>query len=111
MKTGRIAFERDLRYVDRPEPVLQPVVRGQVEPKRVAIVGATGSGKTTIVSLLLRFYDVQQGRITIGGVDIRDMPLPTLRAMFGLVLQDVHLFSGDRRQRAPRRRSRAAMRR
>jgi ATP-binding cassette subfamily B protein len=60
----------------------------------VAIVGATGSGKTTIVNLLLRFYDVQEGRITIGGVDIRDMDLHTLRTQFGLVLQDVYLFSG-----------------
>jgi len=60
----------------------------------VAIVGATGSGKTTIVNLLLRFYDVQQGRITIDGVDIRDMDLRALRSLFGLVLQDVHLFSG-----------------
>jgi ATP-binding cassette subfamily B protein len=66
-----------------------------VEPgQRVAIVGATGAGKSTIASLLLRFYDVQEGRITIGGVDIRDMDLPSLRARFGLVLQDVHLFSG-----------------
>ena len=60
----------------------------------MAIVGATGAGKTTIVSLLLRFYDVQQGRITIDGVDIRDIDLSQLRAAFGLVLQDVHLFSG-----------------
>jgi ATP-binding cassette, subfamily B, multidrug efflux pump len=91
---GRIAFENvTFAYVEG-EPVLRNV-SFDVEPgQRVAIVGATGSGKTTIVSLLLRFYDVQQGRITVGGVDIRDMDLRRLRAMFGLVLQDVHLFSG-----------------
>ncbi len=93
-RIGRIAFEHvTFAYVEG-EPVLRNVSFGVEPGQRVAIVGATGSGKTTIVSLLLRFYDVQQGRITVGGVDIRDMDLRRLRAMFGLVLQDVHLFSG-----------------
>ena len=67
----------------------------EVRPgQRVGIVGATGSGKTTLVSLLLRFYDVQRGRITVDGVDMRDMDLADLRGLFSLVLQDVHLFTG-----------------
>ena len=60
----------------------------------MGIVGATGAGKSTLISLLLRFYDVTSGRILIDGVDVREMDLRALRKMFGLVLQDVHLFSG-----------------
>ena len=76
------------------EPVLKNV-SFEVRPgERIGIVGATGSGKTTVVSLLLRFYDVQGGRITVDGVDIRDIALADLRSLFGLVLQDVQLFAG-----------------
>jgi len=63
--------------------------------ERLAIVGATGAGKSTIVNLLLRFYDPQRGRILLDGVDIRDLPLETLRSSMGLVLQDVYLFSAS----------------
>jgi ATP-binding cassette subfamily B multidrug efflux pump len=93
-RPGTIRFEHvTFAYVDG-EPVLKDV-SFEVRPgQRVGIVGATGSGKTTIMNLLLRFYDVQGGRITIDGVDIREMDLHALRATFGMVLQDVHLFSG-----------------
>jgi ATP-binding cassette subfamily B protein len=77
-----------------PEWVLRDV-SFEVRPgERMGIVGATGSGKTTLINLLLRFYDVQRGRITIDGVDIRDLDLADVRGLFSLVLQDVHLFSG-----------------
>ena len=62
--------------------------------ERVGIVGATGAGKSTLINLLLRFYDVTRGRILVDGVDVREMDLHELRALFSLVLQDVHLFSG-----------------
>jgi len=66
-----------------------------IEPgETVAIVGHTGAGKTTLISLLLRFYDVQRGAICIDGVDIRDMDLQELRRRFGVVLQDPFLFTG-----------------
>lgn len=76
-------------------PVLRDISL-TVEPgQKIAIVGATGSGKTTIISLLLRFYDIDSGSITIDGVDIRDIPLHRLRSYFALVLQDSWLFEGS----------------
>ena len=77
----------------------EPVLRGttfHVAPgERVAIVGGTGAGKTTLISLLLRLYDVDAGAITVGGVDVRHQPKAQLRRRFALVLQDVFLFAGS----------------
>jgi ATP-binding cassette subfamily B protein len=100
---GRIAFEHvwfaysDTSAIDpddKREWVLRDVSFEVAPGERVGIVGATGSGKTTLINLLLRFYDVQRGRITIDGVDLRELDLADVRSIFGLVLQDVHLFSG-----------------
>lgn len=63
--------------------------------QKIAFVGSTGAGKTTITNLLTRFYDIQEGRITIDGVDIRQIALPDLRRCLAMVLQDTHLFSGS----------------
>ncbi|MCC6476449.1 ABC transporter ATP-binding protein [bacterium] len=76
------------------EWVLKDVSFDIREGESVAVVGATGAGKTTIISLLQRFYDVQQGEILLHGRNIREIPLQELRAMLGLVLQDVFVFAG-----------------
>ena len=77
-----------------PDYVLRDV-SFEVHPgERVGVVGATGAGKSTLINLLLRFYDVTKGRILVDGVDVRDIDLAHLRSLFSLVLQDVHLFSG-----------------
>ncbi|HTE47686.1 MAG TPA: ABC transporter ATP-binding protein, partial [Gemmatimonadaceae bacterium] len=95
-------FAYDLGHVARdggqpasPEWVLKGV-SFKVEPGRtLALVGHTGAGKTTIINLLLRFYDPQRGRILIDGVDVRELPLSELRALIGYVQQDIFLFAGD----------------
>jgi ATP-binding cassette subfamily B multidrug efflux pump len=77
-----------------PDWVLRDVTFAIEPGETVAIVGHTGAGKTTLISLLLRFYDVQKGAVRIDGVDVRDMDLVDLRSRFGVVLQDPFLFSG-----------------
>jgi len=77
-----------------PDWVLRDVSFAIEPGETVAIVGHTGAGKTTIISLLMRFYDVQQGAIRIDGVDVKDMDLNQLRRRFGVVLQDPFLFTG-----------------
>lgn len=91
---GHIRFEHVWFAYRDDQYVLENVTFDVAPGQRVGVVGATGAGKTTLINLLMRFYDVSRGRITIDDVDIREMPLPALRSRFGLVLQDVYLFSG-----------------
>ena len=91
---GHIRFENVWFAYNDDDFVLKDVSFDVRPGERVGIVGATGSGKTTLINLLLRFYDVKRGRITIDGVDVRKLDLADVRGLFSLVLQDVHLFSG-----------------
>ena len=92
---GEVIFD-DVWFHYKPD---DPVLKGvsfRIEPgEKIAVVGATGSGKTTTIKLLNRFYDVQKGSIQVSGVDVRDWDLQALRRHIGVVLQDVFLFSGD----------------
>jgi ATP-binding cassette, subfamily B, multidrug efflux pump len=91
---GTIRFE-DVSFCYSPDKPLIEHLNLTVTPgQSVAIVGPTGAGKTTLVNLLMRFYDVQGGRITLDGVDIRDVARDDLRGRFGMVLQDTWLFNG-----------------
>jgi ATP-binding cassette subfamily B protein len=97
---GAITFENvSFAYGDdadgEPDWVLRDVSFHVAPGEKVAIVGHTGAGKTTIINLLMRFYDVQEGRILLDGVPITALSLTALRARIGLVLQDVFLFSHD----------------
>jgi ATP-binding cassette subfamily B protein len=93
---GAVVFEGVwFRYSESGPWVLRDVSFTAAPGETVALVGATGAGKSTIVSLLLRFYDPERGRITIDGVDIRDLPTAELRGLIGLVQQDLFLFTGD----------------
>ncbi len=92
---GEIVFENVWFAYDDDFYVLKDVSFKVKAGESLAIVGATGSGKSTMINLLMRFYEVQKGRITIDGIDIRDYDVYTLRKNMGLVLQDVFLFSGS----------------
>ena len=83
-----------LTSTQEPDWVLRDVCFGIEPGETIAVVGHTGAGKTTLISLLMRFYDVQRGAVRIDGVDIKEMNLDDLRGRFGVVLQDPFLFSG-----------------
>ena len=92
---GEIEF-KDVWFAYKPGEWVLKGVSFHVEPKQtVAFVGSTGSGKTTILSLICRNYDIQRGQILIDGIDIRKIKISSLRRHFGQMLQDVFLFSGD----------------
>ncbi|HXI25425.1 MAG TPA: ABC transporter ATP-binding protein [Pyrinomonadaceae bacterium] len=91
---GRIEFENVWFAYNDEEWVLKDVSFAVQPGQSVALVGHTGSGKTTITNLLMRFYDVQKGRILLDGVDVRDWDLQSLRENFAVVLQDIFLFTG-----------------
>jgi ATP-binding cassette subfamily B protein len=92
--SGRITFDRVWFAYNSDDFVLRDVSFDVRPGERVGIVGATGAGKSTLINLLMRFYDVSRGRILLDGVDVRELPLEDLRRLFSLVLQDVQLFSG-----------------
>ena len=92
---GEVVFDNVWFHYKTGDPVLKGV-SFRIEPgEKVALVGATGSGKTTTIKLLNRLYEIQQGSIRVGGIDVREWDLRALRRHIGVVLQDVFLFSGD----------------
>lgn len=97
--TGRVAFDHvTFRYFGSGEPVLQDL-SFHVEPgQTLALLGATGSGKTTVINLIPRFYDASEGRVLIDGHDVRDLTIESLRQNIGIVLQETTLFSGTIRE-------------
>ena len=91
---GNVAFN-DVRFSYQPEvPLIEDLNIDIKKGQTIAIVGPTGADKTTLVNLLMRFYEINSGRITVDGVDIRDIKRGALRSMFGMVLQDTWLFNG-----------------
>jgi ABC-type multidrug transport system fused ATPase/permease subunit len=90
---GRIDFERASFEYSPGRPVLQDIELDVAAGRTVALIGHTGSGKTTLTSLVARFYDVSSGRVTVDGVDVRDVTLTSLRGAIGLISQDPFLFS------------------
>ncbi|MGH2522297.1 MAG: ABC transporter ATP-binding protein, partial [Anaerolineales bacterium] len=92
---GHLKFENvSFRYFGSGEPVLHNVTFEALPGQTVALLGMTGSGKTSIINMIPRFYDVTAGRVLIDGVDVRDVTLDSLRSQIGIVLQETTLFSG-----------------
>ncbi|WP_225749340.1 ABC transporter ATP-binding protein [Paraeggerthella sp. Marseille-Q4926] len=94
----RVSFDHVRFGYDAQNPVIKDFSAEVAPGQTVALVGPTGAGKTTMVKLLMRFYDVQGGAIRIGGVDVRDFARDDVRSLFGMVLQDTWLFNGTIRE-------------
>ncbi|MCC5907755.1 MAG: ABC transporter ATP-binding protein [Balneolaceae bacterium] len=93
--SGRIEFRNvDFRYNEDQEQIIKNVSFTAESGELLAVVGATGAGKSTLINLLLRYYDIRKGEILLDGINIKDLSLKELRSNFGLVLQDNALFSG-----------------
>ncbi|MDA0633946.1 ABC transporter ATP-binding protein [Nonomuraea sp. MCN248] len=94
-----VAFDEvTFTYRERDRPALDRFTLDLAPGERVALVGRSGAGKTTVASLLLRFFDPDAGRVTVNGVDVRDLPLDRLRALVAIVSQDTYLFHGTVRR-------------
>ncbi len=92
---GRVTFEDvSFRYIEHGDPVLSDVSFTAEPGQVVALLGATGSGKSTIINLVPRFYDVTEGRVLIDGIDVRDVTIESLRSQIGIVFQETTLFAG-----------------
>ncbi|MCC0634086.1 ABC transporter ATP-binding protein [Clostridioides sp. ZZV15-6388] len=92
---GKVEFEH-VKFGYNDDSILMKDINIKLNAgDKIAIVGPTGAGKTTLVNLLMRFYEIQEGRITIDGIDIKDLKRGELRTMFGMVLQDTWLFNGS----------------
>ncbi|MCD6546166.1 MAG: ABC transporter ATP-binding protein [Thermotogae bacterium] len=95
---GNVKFEHVYFSYRKDKKLIEDLNIGVQSGQTIAIVGPTGAGKTTLVNLLMRFYEIQGGRITIDGLDIRDIKRYNLRKLFGMVLQDTWLFNGTIRE-------------
>jgi ATP-binding cassette subfamily B protein len=97
--TGKVEFERvTFRYFGGSDPVLEDVNLNAEPGQTIALLGSTGSGKTTIINLIPRFYDVSHGRVLVDGHDVRDVTIESLRQKIGIVLQETTLFSDTIRE-------------
>jgi len=96
---GRVAFENVcFRYYGAGDPVLDDISFEAEPGQTIALLGASGSGKSSVINLIPRFYDVGEGRVTVDGHDVRDVTLDSLRSQIGIVLQETNLFEGTIRE-------------